>query len=418
MTTATETRSRRSFLSNAFKAAAAGAAGFALTESRAPAMATMLNELGWLDVTDYGAVGDNVTLCSNAFDAVMADAEEGDVIYVPPGIYRLSRPIIGKRNVTIRGAALPPRWPYKSQCPSRIKVDTGTWVGEALVVLNDKELTGALVELEGFQLVNIGLDGVAYNSPAVHGIEARGHIQDIQLHNVTIWNVKGNGIDVAPHTRADTTVQICSGWRINQVTVCQAVVAFNFDRLTDSTMTDCLTTTNTGDSYVFANPSDNHIVGCRSVFGSGHGFLVTGNVGNIQFSNCSTDRMQKNGFYMNADDGNNAIIMTGCYARRDGAAGGTYAGLCITPAGANHCPIVVAGFGVHVSKDDNGGGTAGPQYGVRVTGAVRSVVLTSVVAAGTIAGLQDSSGGKLKSAGCQYNVTAAAGLVTTWGPLV
>lgn len=389
--------SRRVLLS---AAGLVGLAASSVAASEPASAAAQKNALGLLDVTTYGAVGDNVTLCSDAFDQAMADAQEGDVVYLPPGVYRLSRPVYMKRNVTLLGAVPPPRWPYKSGAPSRIKADTGTWAGDALVVFQDKETSGASVELEGAGLVNVAIDCVAVTSPtAPRGIQAIGHVQDIRVENVSVWNSKAEAIYLYELTRADGSVQICSGWRFKEVSVNLGTTAFSLYHVTDSNFYDCLAVGQTGSGFYLANGSDNHFESCRAVFGGTKGFYLNGNNGSVQLVNCSTDRNQQHGFYLTCNSGAQAILLSNCYARRDGAAGGSYAGLAVNAPGSDpHCPVIVNGFACHVNKDDDGGGIAGPQYGVLVSAGIEYLALTGAVLQGTTDAFSDATGKVVKTA--------------------
>lgn len=60
-----------------------------------------------IDITRYGAVGDDQTDCADAFDAAVAVAVEhgGAIVRVPPGIYQTSRPIELYNGVRLLGHA-------------------------------------------------------------------------------------------------------------------------------------------------------------------------------------------------------------------------------------------------------------------------------------------------------------------------
>ncbi|MBN1347217.1 MAG: hypothetical protein JXQ73_31285 [Phycisphaerae bacterium] len=66
---------------------------------------------GWFSVTDFGAVADDKTDCTKAFDDALkaADAADGGIVWVPAGKYRV-RELTIPRRVTLRGTfEAPPR---------------------------------------------------------------------------------------------------------------------------------------------------------------------------------------------------------------------------------------------------------------------------------------------------------------------
>jgi hypothetical protein len=379
----------------------------------------------FLSVKDYGAVGDDATDDYTAITAALAAAGEGDTVFFPKGTYRISQPIKPARNVTLMGVHSS-RWSYKSGMPSCVKThSTWTSTSDGLISLRDKEISGASVELEGVRLVSLGIDGNGFGSvgAGARGIYAHGHVQDVELIDVDVKNCKGNGIETADYTRTDTSVQICSGWKMQRVSAVWGNHGFVFNKLTDSNLYDCLAVAVSGDGFQFNNPSDDHLTSCRSVFNAaGYGFKVTGANGSIQLANCSTDRNGKDGFYLNCTDGRQSILLTGCYARRDGAIGPAgssgFAGFRVvgTASGSPHPPVMMVGCATHVSKDDSGADPACPDYGLRVDTASRGVALAGASLAGVVAGLNDTVKAVAIGPGCQFNTTAAVGLVQTWDP--
>ena len=383
------------------------------------------------NVKDFGATGDGTTLDHAAvMKAVSAAANDsknktisgsnvGSVIYFPAGTYRISSPIFLDRNMHILGDGAP-MWPYKSSMQSsQIRADSGTWSGAAVIVLRDKEVSGWTGENEGCSIRDIGVTTAAITGTTPPGgIYATGHVQDVKIQNVAVWNVKGDGIKTQRYTRSDSTTQICSGWRLDHVMVDQAATAFNFDRLTDSNLYDCLATVVTTDGFVFTDPSDDHVVSCRSVFATGYGFRLQGNNGSFQMTNCSTDRMTKSGFYCNFNNTRHVLILNNCYARRDGVNDNTnrggYAGLEIVGTGAStpHCPVVVNGFATHCAAGDDNTGLVSPDYGVKITNGGQ-ISLNGVIASGTVAGLYDPGFAASIGPGCRWNVTGTDSSFTT-----
>jgi hypothetical protein len=81
---------------------------------------------------------------------------------------------------------------------------------------------------------------------------------------------------------------------------------------------------------------------------------------------CSTDRNGWNGMYVHATDTTGVLVLSAVQLTRDGknagAGGGGYAGLGVA---SSQCKVIADGLVVLTGKDDDGGGAASPQYGVR-----------------------------------------------------
>jgi polygalacturonase len=64
-------------------------------------------KLGWVNVKDYGAVGDGIVNDQAAFQAAVDAMKDGGVVYIPPGTYRmlgLPYDLAGKRSIKWVGA--------------------------------------------------------------------------------------------------------------------------------------------------------------------------------------------------------------------------------------------------------------------------------------------------------------------------
>lgn len=62
-------------------------------------------DLGYLSVIDYGAVGDDSTDCTEAIQDAIDAATAGQCVFFPPGTYRVSAPLRhNKAQVTLKGA--------------------------------------------------------------------------------------------------------------------------------------------------------------------------------------------------------------------------------------------------------------------------------------------------------------------------
>jgi len=330
------------------------------------------------DVTAYGAAGDNVTDDSDAIEAAQDACPEGGVIYFPPGIYRVSRPVAPRRNQTIRGSHRP-RWYYRAGADCQIR-PLSSFTGEAVVHIQDKSLTSEALDNDGGRIENICIDGNSVRpggSDYLKGIFFEGLVRDWHVSHVDISQVSGNGVET---DNGASAVGWPRGIYFDMVSVYSAGnlstgvgQGFVFVNLTDGDAANLLAVDCQEHGFHISNPGEYHFIGCRAVFNDGNGFLIDGSatVGGATFTACSTDYNTLSGIYVTAN-GTQPLAFSNILTRRDGAnggaGGGSYAGFHVAGSSSGSgCPVFVSGLVQTVGQSDEDTGAWVPQYGVSVT---------------------------------------------------
>jgi hypothetical protein len=399
------------------KGAANGIATLGPTGKVLPAqLPTSLGEGGgsvdWLNVksASYGALGDGVQDDTAAILAAYEDAKYGDVVYLPPGVYKISQPIdLYKRGVTLRGShsnlmlgpgMVADEWAcYLQAAP--------TFTAGAMITIIGED-DGDHPAINGEQRIeNLMLDGSKVPTGGLDGIYARGNVQNVVLRDVCIRQMPNNGIVTAS---VGTTWPY--SWRLHSVMVDNCHVnGMVFEGNTDLTLEDCQVIGCWSTGFKLTNCANTIVTHSRAEWNGNYGFHLTGGWGNwpgsgsMTLTGCSTDRNGWDGVRLDAS-GNGPFLIQGLMTRRDGRnggpGGGGYAGLRLS----NTAPVVVNGVTCYVGTDDGGTANTSPAYGVRVTDA-KDVQMDSAYLHGFTAGLfQDGTNTRINFG---TNITTVAG---------
>lgn len=327
------------------------------------------------NVRSYGAKGDDATDDRAAIQAAIDACPEGDTVYFPPGIYRVSGPVYAKRNRTLLGSHRP-RWQYRGGTPCCLKPHT-SFTGVAVLHIADKEILGDSLDNDGGRVVNLAIDGNSKGTGVV-GVLMEGLVRDWHIKDVDASQTSGNGFQCKSYTRADASVGVPRGVFMESPTCYSAGNTggsgngFALASLTDSTVQDALAVGCESIGFLIDSPGEVKYIGCRAVFNKSDGFRITGavSVGGVQFIGTSTDRNGKYGIQVNAT-GNQPIQFVGTLTRRDGAsstAGNGDANVAVIGGGtgAKACPVTFVGLDQTIGVDDGGGGTLTPTNGLYV----------------------------------------------------
>ena len=323
------------------------------------------------NVEAYGAVGDDSTLNDDAIARAIASCPEGGVVFFPMGEFRVSRPIILDKPITLRGS-YSPRWSYSSTPRSSIRADFNTFSGDALVHVRDKLISGEVEDNNGGRIENLSLDGGSAGTD-VNGIYFEGLVRDWKLTDVDISQVTGNGFEAAVGTGSGNP----RGFTIRGLSIYSSDGhGFRATALNDSYIEDLLVVGNSLRGIYLSSMGETKINSSRAVFNGLTGLYIDGssNNGGLTFTDFSTDRNDRHGVRISST-GTSTIIFNGLLTRRDGAntSGGSetpYAGIAIIGSTtAKVSPVFITGLAQVVGVDDQGNPPLSPDVGVRVINA-------------------------------------------------
>ncbi|MDX3455033.1 glycosyl hydrolase family 28-related protein [Streptomyces sp. ME02-8801-2C] len=322
----------------------------------------------WLNVRDYGAVGDNVTDDTLPIQAALAACPMGGIVYLPAGAYRTSAPLTIPPAVTLQGTHTNLMAVVGLVDPPCYIKPLASFAGDAVIKFLDAATGGYSTISAEHRILNVMIDGSDYTDPGMDGIRAEGNIQNVGLRDVTIRQVTGAGINTAENAGF-----FPYSWRLHRVMVDNCGWhGINVQVMTDITMVDCQAIGNGANGFEISNAANSQMIGCRAEWNDNHGIHITGDwatgagSGGMLLGDCSTDRNGYNGVLVDAT-GNGPIQFENLHTRRDGrnggAGGGGYAGF---KCDAATVPVLVGMVTCYPGVDDNGTQTNSPQYGVRV----------------------------------------------------
>jgi len=390
--------------------ASAGSDPITISQSQVTGLVTLLDATMqegdlFINVKDYGALGNGSADDYAEIAAAIAACPRGGTVFFPPGVYRISQELVVPPRTTLQGTHAP-RWPQYAKEPtgisSCIKPTTSAFASNALVRILDEDEGGyAEPYTSAIRLIDITLDGEALDgagSNPIDGIYATGEVIDVALHRVCIHNMSGDGV----HTDTNATGHP-KGWVFDGCYVqSSAGYAYNHENtgaesfaITDATYIACWAGANESGGWYWASVLSADLISCRSEFNTGHGYEVYGS-SRMRFINCDTDRNTKDGWHLESrGTGVRSVQLVGCIANRDGAnddvtpAG--YAGFNVlgaTGGGSNnHNPITMVGCVVNTNRNDAGAGIYSPDYGLKISYAPQ-----------------------ISASGCHFNGTVAATL--------
>jgi hypothetical protein len=326
-------------------------------------------------VADYGADPTWATYSDTAFAEAIAAASPGQTIGVPPGLYKVRAPIVIKPYVGLAGGPGTPLVASWAEYGSVIKPGPDWSQGEAplnaVLLLLGPAAGGYSTASEEQHLTHLLLSGSALPpGPSVHGLASLDDVKRVQLREVHIARMTGDGIrQEHPHAQP-------GGWTAFHVFSRYNAGSGYLLRSADSSWTKCLATNSGADGWNLDTTGNSQYNGCRSEWSGGQGYRYECNndgtaSGGVSFTGCHTDRSAQNGFLAAGGSGV-PLLLTGCSFKRDGAAGGTtYAGLALSGYPG---PAVAAGCVVFPGVNDDGSGIPSPHNGLSIGGTERALL--------------------------------------------
>lgn len=323
------------------------------------------------NVQAYGAVGDNSTDNYAAIMATITACPKGGVVYFPIGTYRISQTIVLDAPVTLRGAYAP-RWSYSSTPRSSIRAMFGTFVGNSIIHVRDKSISGVAVDNNGGRFENLSIDGGSWGT-GIHGLYFEGLVRDWKITDVDISQTSGDGFLAEVGTGSGNP----RGFTIRGLSIYSAAEhGFRATALNDSYLEDVLAVGNALRGFYLSSMGETKVNNSRAVFNALEGLYLDGssNNGGLMFTDFSTDRNDRHGVRISMT-GTTTVTFNGLLTRRDGAnlGGGIetpYAGVAVIGAVSQPvAPVFINGLSQLVGVDDSGNPPFAPQVGVRVTNA-------------------------------------------------
>jgi hypothetical protein len=320
-------------------------------------------------VADCGADPTWRTYCDEAFAAAVSGAQPGQTIGIPPGLYKTRRPIIAPPYVGWAGSPATPLVGSWAEYGSVIKPGPDWAPGDcplsAVIALLDQATGGYRTRSEEQHFRNLLLSGSALPAgPAVHGIASLDRVSRVQLRDVHVGRMTGDGI------HQEYPDDQPGGWTGFHVFSRYNAGHGYLLRSADSNWTKCLATNSGRDGWHLDTTGNTEYLGCRSEWSgrSGYRYTCRNNrtaSGGVAFTGCRTDRSAAHGF-LAAGGLAIPLSVTGCTFKRDGASGSAGgAGIRIRDFPGT---VTITGCQVFPGLNDDGTGEVTPRQAIRVTG--------------------------------------------------
>jgi len=334
---------------------------------------------------DYGALGNNTHDDTSAINAALAAQPLGGVVYLPPGQYLTTAPIMIPPQVRLMGL-------HSSHIDSTVCAiaPAVSFSGAAVILMVDQATGGYSVVSNQQSIFDITLDGSNLTGSTIDGIQAQGYVHGVILQDVQIRSMPNHGIAIVSNGSG-----IAYSWRGTRIAA-NACAGPGFSvGMTDCTWIDAEAIGNTGNGFnLSGQPSNSQFIGCRAEYNGGSGFSFSGawtgggGNGGCILTGCTTDGNVKNGISVTAT-GDSPLIINGGYLRRDGSngtsGGAGYAGINIAAA---TIPVLIDQVAV-LTGTANAGGVNSPQYGISVTASSANTVVQGGILYGNTAAWND-----------------------------
>lgn len=212
----------------------------------------------FIDVRDYGAVGDGVTDDTAAIQAAVdALPTNGGEVYIPAGTYKTTSPITLKRGTTLRGSS---RWGsiiYNYGDDDAIYALSGTVRNARQITVADLKIADGVVGRTGGAGIHLDSDpdgqGTSYD---IKRVDIDGHFDGIKVKDSIVAVVEDCRINSCLN---DGFCSVGTGNAINLTGVYSASAGghgFNIRGTNYCSLTNCASDGSGGDGYHFWAPLD------------------------------------------------------------------------------------------------------------------------------------------------------------------
>jgi len=318
-----------------------------------------------INVQDHGAVGDGVTDDTTTLTTVVNAAPAGSTVYFPKS-YATTAPIKIPPQVRILGA-------HGAHIDTIVKPTfkpKSTFVGASVLLLVDQATGGYATVSNEQRIENLTIDCSNIVGGSVDGIQAQGYVHGVYIKDVGVQHPPGHGF-----TYSSNASGVPYSWRVVRLHVTSPGGIGITTTMTDATFEDCQVINGGSHGFALGTDANTKLIACRAEWCAADGYNFTTGTGTTGASGgplllgCSTDRNAHNGISIpSAATGNGIISIIGGKFRRDGSASSSSGYAAINVNGATS-PVIISGCEVFPGTNDDGTGTASPQYGISATSA-------------------------------------------------
>jgi hypothetical protein len=343
------------------------------------------------------------------------NAAPGAVVYLSSGTYYINAAITIPASRLLLGA-VGLDVPYVGDHGTVLRLTSAFSGGAALIISNGSN--GSTFSPAG-SVSNLAIDGAAYTSTAVDGLQGLGNCIRAIVSGVVLGNMSGWGYRSINDTSAPAGQQLPMFWDFKDVLVqANALGGMGLTTQNDTYYNNVYVlgcgTSGNGPGWLITNGAANcRFDNCRSEWSGGYGVYITGvswngnGSGGSIWANFSTDRNQWDGIKIDATGGG-PITFTNLMLRRDGrnnkTGGGGYS--CFNANGTT-LPITIGTLHVYPGTDDDGTGTSSPQNGVSVTNCSSVTIGSGFIQAATT---------PINNGGGNTYFYSSPGIITATGP--